>query len=340
MGAKKIVGYVSLTDDGTLTVDNVKKLDIINLAFGIIDQGSISFDQQGVYARLPELRAANPQLKVVLSLVGKSGADFPAGSATAAGREQIARSCCEMVTQYDLDGIDLDWEFPCCPANRLDATPADRENFTALVQAIRTAFDALDGPKKLLTIAAGGDAYFTKHTEMHLVAPLLDYVYVMTYDLRCGFHALTGHHTNLFDVTGDIFHTSCCHAVSVFQQAGVLKEKLLIGAAFYSRQWTEVPDRRNGFLQYTKNACTYGPDYHTLLAEYIDQNGYVRYWDDEAKAPYLFNGSTFITYDDSESLTHKAHYVKEADLAGIFYWEHKTDRTHTLLEALYQGIQS
>lgn len=335
---KALVGYVGLKDDGSLLETDARKLTHINLAFGIIDDGKIILKQGGLYQRLEALRQANPELKIVLSLVGKTGADFPKVSATPQGRKKTARSCASVVADYGLDGIDLDWEYPCCPENMLDATPEDKKNFTLLVADIRNALDGLEGSHKLLTIAAGGDAYFTESTEMDQVAPMLDYVYIMTYDLRCGFHALTGHHTNLYTATGDIFRTSCDQAVNTFLLSGVPEEKILIGAAFYSRQWQDVPNRYNGFLQCTKLACTYGPAYHDLVERYINKNGYTRYWDDECKAPYLFNGSNFISYDDPESLGHKAGYVNERGLGGVFYWTHSDDNTHTLLDALHKGL--
>ena len=73
--------------------------------------------------------------------------------------------------------------------------------------------------------------------------------------------------------------------------------------------------------------------------KYINKNGYVRYWDDEAKAPWLFNGSTLISYDDPESMTLKAQYVLDNDFGGVFYWEHKCDSTRTLLAALYEVLK-
>lgn len=330
---KVIAGYVNSSDRGGLIPEDIKKLTHINLAFGTIDQGEIHVNEEGLLGRVQELKTINPELKISLSLVGKTGADFPVGSATDEGRQKIADSCVKVLTQYDLDGIDLDWEYPCCPENYSEATPADKYNFTYLCQTIREALDTLEG-HKLLTIAAGGDRYYTDSTEMDKVQAYLDFVYIMTYDLRCGFHSLTGHHTNLFTATGDIFRTSCDEAVKIFVGAGVPRQKLVIGAAFYSRKWENVPNRYNGFLQYTTTSCTYGPCYHDLVSEYINKNGYIRYWDDECKAPYLFNGSTFISYDDPESLTHKVDYIKKEEIGGIFYWEHDADMTHTLLEAI------
>lgn len=75
----------------------------------------------------------------------------------------------EIVNQYGLDGIDLDWEFPVNGAWGLVASqPADRDNFTALLKGLRDAF----GDKKLVTIAVGANAESPKSwVDMKAVAP-------------------------------------------------------------------------------------------------------------------------------------------------------------------------
>ena len=83
-----------------------------------------------------------------------------------------------------------------------------------------------------------------------------------------------------------------------------------------------------------------GPGYGELLASYINQNGWTRYWDDEARAPFLFNGSELISYDDSESIAHKCAYIKDKGLLGIMYWEHGCDETHTLLKTMAESLSS
>jgi chitinase len=113
-----------------------------------------------------------------------------------------------------------------------------------------------------------------------------------------------------------------------------------MGAAFYSRKWENVQDRNHGFLQLTKTGAGYGPGFDELAKDYIDKNGYVRYWDDEAKAPFLFDGSTFLSYDDEESIKHKCQYIQDEDYRGIFYWEHTCDKSKVLLNAIHVNMHS
>lgn len=64
-------------------------------------------------------------------------------------------------------------------------------------------------------------------------------------------------------------------------------------------------------------------DYGDLAANYVNKNGFVRYWNDVAKVPYLYNATTgtFISYDDNESMKYKTGYIKTKGLSGAMFWE-------------------
>lgn len=190
----------------------------------------------------------------------------------------------------------------------------------------------------MLTIAAGAGEYFINSTEMEEVQKYLDYVQLMTYDMRGGYHVCTGHHTNLLNDKKDISQVSVENAVRAFVNSGVPKEKLIIGVAYYSRMWTGVPNRDNGLHQIAESIGGYGPSYGKLFYEYINKNGYKRFFDEEARAPWLFNGDTFISYDDEISCKEKAKYVVSNGLGGIMFWEYGLDETKTLTGILRNGL--
>ncbi|MFS0726516.1 glycoside hydrolase family 18 protein [Paenibacillus sp. 1P07SE] len=336
-----IIGYIGAKDLPQVSREDLLKLTHINLAFGHVR------DHEIVTAHLPNLelletfRQRHPALSILLSVGGWSAGGFSEAAATAEGRQSMARSAVRAIEEYGLDGIDLDWEYPCYGVAGIAASQDDKQHFTLLLRDIREALDrrgAADGRHYMLTIAAGADQYYLDGTEMAQAQRYLDYVQLMTYDMRGGFQTLTGHHTNLYPATGDLFRISVDTSVQLFVNAGVPREKLVIGAAFYSRMWKNVPDVEHGRHQMAGSSGGYGPDYTELAARYIGRDGYARYWDEEAKAPYLFNGSTFISYDDEESIGHKCRYVLEGGLGGIMFWEYGCDRTGTLLEALRKGL--
>jgi chitinase len=55
--------------------------------------------------------------------------------------------------------------------------------------------------------------------------------------------------------------------------------------------------------------------------------------------PWLFNGSTFITYEDEQSMNLKAQYIKSKGLSGAMIWELSQDPNRVLLNALYDGLK-
>ncbi|WP_127494964.1 glycoside hydrolase family 18 protein [Paenibacillus glycanilyticus] len=337
-----VAGYASDNHLAELTVEDLAKLTHLNVAFGHVKSDAISIDHLRHLDELARIKKERPQLNILLSVGGWSAGGFSEAASTEEGRNRMAESAVRVVIEHPFDGIDLDWEYPCYGEAGIGASPEDRTNFTLLLAAIREALDKLgelDGRHYLLTIAAGADQYYIDGTQMDQAQKYLDLIQLMTYDMRGGFQVLTGHHTNLYTPTGDLFRISTDASVNLFVRAGVPKEKIVIGAAFYSRMWNQVPDRNNGLHQMAGSVGGYGPDFTALTEEYIGKNGFVRYWDEEARAPYLFNGSSFISYDDEESIRRKCDYVKASGLGGLMFWEFGCDRTRRLLNAIQDAFR-
>lgn len=327
---KKLIGYVTTEHLPWLKPEDVKALDVINIAFGTVKENRIDWACMEAAESMEIVRAINPELKIILSVGGWGCGGFSEMASTEAGRKEFAQSAKYMVEKFRLDGVDLDWEYPCIGVAGIGAAPEDKENFTLLLREIREFLDTIDGEKKILSIAAGGDTYYIRCTEIAKVAEIVDYIQLMSYDLRGGFCVQSGHHTNLYTYLGDLSEASADYMLKALKDAGVPAEKLVMGAAFYSRMWKGVPDKNNGLAQMAETTGGFGPGYGELKKDYINKNGYIRYWDPEAKAPYLFNGDTFISYEDPESIAYKADYVKQNRLAGIMYWEYGCDTSWSL----------
>ena len=327
----KIIAYVCSPTLAEVTEKDAKMLDAINIAFGHVDENYLmEYSNTELLKYLPQIRAWNPKIKFVLSVGGWGAGRFSLMSRTEAGRRAFAESCRVFNEQHDIDGIDIDWEYPCNDSANIDADPSDRENFTSLLQALRDAV----GTDKIVSIAAGAGDYFVRDTEMDKVAAICDYVQLMTYDMRSGFCTEAGHHTAPFASADGRKGFDAESVTEMFIAAGVPAEKIVLGAAFYSRRWDGVPDVDHGLFQQAATVGQYGPGYTTLVNEYIDQNGFTRYWDDTAKAPYLFTGSTFISYDDPDSIRAKCDFLKRRGLLGIMYWDHGSDPSRELLTAM------
>lgn len=337
-----VVGYVEDKALRSVTECDARKLTHMNIAFGHVVKGRVRVAPTTNLDHVQTLKTFNQDLRVLLSVGGWGAGGFSESASSERSRREFADSAIELMFKYGLEGIDLDWEYPCYSVAGIASGPQDKENFTLLVEEVRNQLDALGqshGKHYLLTIAAGADQYYVDGTQMEEVQKHLDYVMLMTYDMRGGFQTLSGHHTNLYTPTGDLFRISVDASVKIFRSAGVPADKIVIGSAFYSRMWKNVPNRNNGLFQNSPAAGGYGPAYADLLANYINKNGYTRYWDAEAQAPYLFDGTNFISYDDQESIKAKCEYVKKHGLAGIMFWEYSCDTTHSLLNAMSTALR-
>ncbi len=319
------------TNKGLLMMNeqDAQRLTHVNLAFGILEEGRLSLRPLPDIARVEVIRRWNPALKFVLSIGGWGAGGYSTMAMTAAGREDFAQAVKAALDEHNLDGVDMDWEYPCDGSAGIDYDPRDRENFTLLLTALREAVG-----EKIVSIAAGAGEYYIRGTEMEKVAAICDYVQIMTYDMRNGMTYEAGHHTSLYASAGDVNNVGTDAMVNLFASAGVPLDRIVIGAAFYSRHWEQVPNVNQGLLQAAGTVGMFGPGYAQLASEYIGKNGWTRYWDDHAKAAYLFNGSGLYSYDDPDSLRLKCAYVRERGLAGIMYWEHSCDESRALLSAI------
>ncbi len=285
------------------------------------------------------LKRINPDLKIMISIGGWSWSEnFSDAVLTPGSRKLFARSSVDIVRQYDLDGVDIDWEYPAMRGEEGNVyRPEDKQNFTLMFKDIRAELDKLEaekGKKYLLTAAVGGSKSFVNNTEMAEMAKILDYILIMTYDYG---GRTAAHHTNLYPSKGVENGSSADQSVKAFIAAGVPANKLGLGAAFYSRSREAESTANRGLGQPLVNGAKavagQGGGYTKLKDEFINQKGYKRYWDRHAKAPYLFNPETkvFITYDDERSIRMKAKYIRKHKLAGIFFWEYFSDPQEYLL---------
>jgi chitinase len=153
-------------------------------------------------------------------------------------RRDFAYSASQIVKAYDLDGVDIDWEYPGLRGDNNSFRPEDKQNYTLMFEAIRKSLDsvqAIKGKKYLVSTAVGGFSDFISHTEMDKVQKYLDFVNIMSYDFKTEADTLTGHHTNLYSATHEADEQSGDRSVREFMAAGVPASKIVLGIAFYGR---------------------------------------------------------------------------------------------------------
>ncbi len=252
-------------------------------------------------------------------------------------RRKFIASAVAFLEKYNLDGIDIDWEYPGLPGVGNPFRAEDGENYTALLKELRKQLDFQEKLWKrplITSIAAGASAEFLEHTQMALVSRYVNTVNLMSYDYyESNSSSITGHHAPLYTNPADPKAISADTSVRAFLAAGVPAHQLILGVPFYGHEWSEVGPTSNGLFQPGKPA--------SIPANYYDivellKAGYVRYWDKISSAPYLYNPATriFITYEDPESAGLKARYALQHKLGGIMFWEYHGDLEGALLDAI------
>jgi chitinase len=346
-----VIGYLfpqdSLLDPAQIAAD---KLTHINYAFANVRDGQViegfSRDAEN-FKVLAAMRRSHPHLKLLVSVGGWTWSKgFSDAALTPERRQRFVESAVAFVRRHDLDGFDVDWEYPGLPGDGNTHRPEDKANFTALMAQLRAALDrdaAARGRSALLTFAAGAFPAFIDHTEMEKVQASVDYVNLMTYDFRvASVDRIAGHHANLYDHPGDDKQRSADRAVREFLAAGVPAAKLVMGVPFYGRGWRDVSPVADGLYQ--KGTAVEGMNlaYGRLAAELVGRDGFLRRWDAVAQAPFLWNADKriFITYDDAESLRLKAAYVRAKGLGGVMFWQYNEDPSGILLDALHTTLNT
>ncbi|HEY2394540.1 MAG TPA: glycoside hydrolase family 18 protein [Rudaea sp.] len=326
-----------------------EKLTAINYVFAHVVDGRVALDQEGASAALTGLRGLklrNPRLQILVSVGGWGADGFSDAALTQSSRTRFAESASKLIVAQQLDGIDIDWEYPGLPGPGIAHRAEDRRNFTLLLETLRRRLDsAAEGQgrasRHYLITAALADGEFVAHVELDRIHEYLDWLNLMTYDFHNSLTATTGHHAALSrSATSGADERSVEKAVDQFLAAGVPRDKLVVGVPFYGRAFADVRDENHGLDQpYGRYEGDH--PWPQLVADFIGKNGFVRYWDRQAQVPYLWNARTrsFVSYDDPQSLALKARFVKMQRLGGVMYWEQSQDPDGELLGVLARVLQ-
>jgi chitinase len=165
----KVVGYVP-TWSGNLVDVQYTKLTHINYAFLIPNYDG---GYQGVSDpnRLNELvsRSHAAGVKVIISVGGGGGGDaFKSIVANAAYRTAFANNMLNFVNQYNLDGVDIDWEYP--------SDGVEANNFLLMMQEL---YSKMHSNGKLCTIAV---IAYNSSSILNGVFNAIDFLNIMAYD--------------------------------------------------------------------------------------------------------------------------------------------------------------
>jgi len=291
-----IVGYATYWDK---TMPDPTLLTHINYAFAHIknDFESLDIKTASRLKKIVALKETNPDLKVLLSVGGWGAGNFSEMAADETHRKNFSKNCLAAVEQYNLDGIDLDWEYPTSSSGGISSSPNDTKNFNLLLKDLREVL----GEDLLLTMASSSSA---KYVDFKTAIQYMDFVNIMTYDMGDP----PKHNAALYP--SSMSSRSCDESVEFHRQKGVPFNKIVLGMPFYGHgNESDVPE---------------SVDFRDMKKY---QEKFTEKWDDKAQVPYLVNGEgkMVLTFDNEKSIGLKADYIKKKKLRGAMYWNIEAD---------------
>jgi chitinase len=348
----KVVGYYAAwAAYSGYTPDNVdvSKLTHINYAFANVGSDlkiKLGYPDVDIsnFNKLKELKKSYPKLKTIISVGGWSWSDrFSDVALTDASRTTFANSCVDFIVQNGFDGVDIDWEYPVYGGMSINKNrPEDKTNFTLLMQKLREKLnqrEVIDKKHYILTFAGGSSNSYLNNIETNKLSRYVNYVNIMTYDIHGTWDSYTDLTAPLYpnDDTAPQYKWSIDQSINAWLTAGLPKDKMVIGVPFYGYVYKGVSNTMDGLYQSYSGGSSIS--YENIVNNYLNKPEYIRHFHDESKVPWLFNGSTFISYEDEQSIGLKAKYIKSKGLGGGMIWELSQDPSNVLLESFYTGLK-
>jgi GH18 family chitinase len=212
----KIIGYVVDWAGDQSTSLNFSQLTHVNYAFVTVGNptGGLNNPNDGLLRNL--VAAAHAKgAKVLVSIGGGGGNNdtyFRSICANAGYRATFINNCDAMLVKYNLDGIDIDWEYPS------EAPDPSCRNFTTMMTELGAKMHAKN---KLLTAAVvGGSVGTFGYAVETAVFGVVDFLNIMAYDHAAVPHS--GYDKSLVDL-------------NFWKKRGLAKDKIVLGMPFYGR---------------------------------------------------------------------------------------------------------
>lgn len=199
-----------------------------------------SNDMTETYVKAVALKEKNPNLKVLLAVGGWMVGPGPFKELTENAYRQtlFTFSVIEFLRSMKFDGLDLCWEFP--------RGPDDKLKYSKLIKELREAFDGEAKTAKkdrLLLTAAVPSSYeaIAAGYDVPEVNKWLDFMNIMTYDFHGDWEQAVGHNSPLFPLNSASLYNkklTVDYSVSEWVSRGASREKLVIGLPTYGRTFT------------------------------------------------------------------------------------------------------
>ncbi|XP_066245992.1 probable chitinase 10 [Euwallacea similis] len=310
----------------------------------------------GSLASAASLKIKNPDIKILVAVGGwnEGSAKYSSMAADAKKRAKFVASALKFVQINGFDGLDLDWEYP---ARRDSGNSADKANFAALVKELYQAFS----PRGLLVTAAvsATSSSVDVSYDVPILSKYLDFINVMLYDFHGNWNSAAYHNAPLYSTTklaGTIYADYNVNAsIQGWIARGASPSKLALGIPFYGRTMTLASSRATApgspisAVEVPAGPYTGTPGFwgYNEIVEKFNAGGWTCKWDEEQQVPYAYSGSTWLSFENEQSIALKVAYAQNNGLGAVMLWSIETEdflglsgTQYPLLKAISKALSS
>nr|QDA39875.1 chitinase 7 [Phenacoccus solenopsis] len=301
----------------------------IIVSFATIHNNSIHFPDTDIVDELLSLKRNNTNLKLLLSVISFSTSTdaFAAMVSSSNNRKMFIESATRILKIYSLDGIDLDWEFPAWPETR---NISQKDQFTSLLKEMRTAF----GKNFLISVAVAAPYIISDRAyDIPQMALYVDFVNLMCYDFHSyvWYLPFIGPNSPLFADSKDFGYESTLntnYTVHYWIQAGMPKNKIMVGVPLYGHSWTLKYPTLHDYGALAEGYGSIGEKgfvSYRQVCEFTSLKGATVVFDGNTRVPYAYKDKEWFSYDNERSISYKAEYISEMGLAGAMVFSLNED---------------
>lgn len=311
-------------------------------AFADLDPNTSQVTVSSECSTFPDtVHQKNPSVITLLSIGGGSvqSSVFNQMASQPASRRTFIDSSISLARASGYDGLDLDWEQLTMPSEMANMATLLEEWRAALDdEASRTGTDRL-----ILTAAVAVSPQLNPETRFptEVIARNLDWVNVMAYDFyNPRGSPVTRSHAALFDPTGGPSGSS---GIRAWIDGGVPQEQLVLGFPFYGYAYKLVDPNKHGLLAPAAgvDASVGDPGEGTVtysqIRAFINARRATVVYNSTYVTNYCYSGTTWIGYDDTQTIATKVSYAKNNRLFGYVAWHIGQDYNWTLSRQAFQA---
>jgi len=191
---------------------------------------------EAIIGYVTNLRSLNPSLKVLGTLTA-SNLRWNQVSFDKTVAAEFAKNTVKFLIQYELDGLDIDWEFPYYSTG----VYVERQNYINLLQALKLELSKVG--LLLSTAVAADETIAVLAYDFKSLVNSVDYINIMSYDYYDykRYFPFTGHNSALFQRADQLSYFSTLNtAFSAnywHKVAGFNKSQIMVGIPTYAHSY-------------------------------------------------------------------------------------------------------